>query len=832
MKAFPATSDPLDDALALHKQGRYEEALLAYDALVAGDPEDADAIHLGGVAAHQLGRYEEAAERIAQAIELDPQSAEFRVNLAESLRMSGKTLAALEQYRRAAELSPDLVVIWRNLGLIQQIHGAFPQAAGAWRRALELTPDDAEARNNYGVTLRSLGKVADAQEQFTLALQLRPDFIEAHENLARTALDQGEPQLAVEYAERLAAARPEEAGPHAFLAAILNHAAQPIEAMRAAREAIRIDASCAAAHFNLGLVFEGLRLFEGAAIAYARAAELEPDRFAPHINLGLALLAIGEMDRATAAFEAGSKLDEQNADCWYNLAIAHERAARYDAAVNAVQKALALDADAPRALTLLGALYLKQGKQVDAEALFRRALEIRPDFMEGWSNLGAMHGDGGNLPEAVAALREGLSHRPDAFSTGHVLLMYLNCLPDLPPDELFREHVRWAQRLRKALGPPFSAFTNDPSPDRPLRIGYVSPDFRGHSVAFFFTGLITSHDRAKVKVICYDTATCPDALTRQYRAAADEWHRVVRLPAAQFAEKVREDRIDILVDLAGHTAENSLPMFAHGAAPVQVSYLGYSNTTGLDNVHYRIVDELTDPEGPADALATERLVRVPGPFIAYMPGAHTREPGPLPAERNGYVTFTSFNMLNKVNQRVIDSWSALLQSVPGSKLLLKAIGLGDESRRDQYRRAFVERGIDPEQLELLARVPRHDDHMAVYDRCDIALDPFPYNGTTTTCEALWMGVPVVTQLGQRHAARVGASLLTAVGLSELVAPDTASYLELARALAADLPRLADLRRGLRARMLSSPLMDAPRLVRELETVYGEMWKSWCGSRRS
>jgi predicted O-linked N-acetylglucosamine transferase (SPINDLY family) len=414
----------------------------------------------------------------------------------------------------------------------------------------------------------------------------------------------------------------------------------------------------------------------------------------------------------------------------------------------------------------------------------------------------------GKIEEAVAACRQAVKLRPDLGEARSNLAFSLNFVDHISAGEVFETHREWDIRHGRPM--PDSVYTNDRSIGRRLKIGYVSADFRLHSVAYFLEPLLRSHDRGRLEVFCYSDVSAPDTAT-----AHDA-----------LADRIRNDGIDILVDLAGHTSKNRLPVFARKPAPVQVTWLGYPNTTGLDAMDYRLVDAVTDPEGEADAFASEALVRLPGGFLCYGGRDDAPAPGAAPSLETGFVTFGSFNNLAKLSGATLDVWARLLDRLPSARLLLKGKPFAEAATRAIYLDRLAERGVTADRVELVAWLPE-EAHLAVYDRVDIALDPFPYNGTTTTCEALWMGVPVVTLRGDRHAGRVGASLLTQIGLNDLIADSVESYVEAAAALAGDPARLDELRHALRPRMAASRLCDGPAFAREVEGAYRTMWRRWC-----
>jgi predicted O-linked N-acetylglucosamine transferase (SPINDLY family) len=387
--------------------------------------------------------------------------------------------------------------------------------------------------------------------------------------------------------------------------------------------------------------------------------------------------------------------------------------------------------------------------------------------------------------------------------------------------ELRRWNEQHAEPRKKVIAP----HANDRDPDRPLRIGYVSADFRQHACAHFLLPLFCHHDRRQFEVTCYADVANPDNMTQRLRDQVQCWHKINGRTDAEVSALIRENQIDILVDLAGHTADNRLQCFAGKPAPIQVTYLGYPNSTGLSAIDYRLTDAHADPPGLTDAFCTEWLIRLPQTFLCFRPSEESPVSSALPALASGQITFGCFNALAKITAEMAGIWSQILRCLPQSRLMLKCRGLSDEDARRRLRELFPD--IAADRLVLHDWIDSRRGHLALYDQVDIALDSYPYHGTTTTCEAMWMGVPVITLAGTDHRSRVGVSLMSNVGLPELIAQTPEQYVQIAADLANDLPRLAELRRTLRSRMQASPLMDAPRFARNVEAAYRQMWRTWC-----
>ncbi|EIC23431.1 O-linked N-acetylglucosamine transferase, SPINDLY family protein [Thiorhodovibrio frisius] len=466
----------------------------------------------------------------------------------------------------------------------------------------------------------------------------------------------------------------------------------------------------------------------------------------------------------------------------------------------------------------------------DAIWALRQSLDCQTEDARIWRVLGNALRLRGEIDEAISVYQALLSRRPDQ-ATHRRLLLAMNSSASLSPEEVAEEHRRWAD-LYAAPAENAAANPRAANPDKsPLTVGYVSPDFRSHPVAYFFLPVVEGHRRDHVRVVAYATTKASDSVRRRIRAAADQWREVAGWSRDRLLRQIRADGVDILVDLAGHFTGNRLDVFACRAAPVQVTYLGYPNTTGLRAMDYRLVDPVSDPPGRADALATEELIRLAPGFLAFEPPSDAPAVAESPAVARGYITFGSFNRIAKLSPPTIETWAALLESVANARLLLKSNGLTTEGSRERLRMAFSNAGLhDLSRLDLRNYVPSRRAHLALYGELDIALDPFPYNGTTTTCQALWMGVPVVALEGAAHVSRMGMSLLQQVGLSAHIAKDREAYVRIAANLASQVEQLNALRHCLRPMMASSPLLDHVGFVRQLEHAYRTLWRRACGSR--
>jgi protein O-GlcNAc transferase len=595
-------------------------------------------------------------------------------------------------------------------------------------------------------------------------------------------------------------------------------------------QAIALKDDNAFYHNDLGNILVLCGQLDAAEPSFRRALALAPDFALAHYNLGLLFGAQDKFTEAGAAFQRAVALDPNFDAAYYHLGNVFEEQGKFAESAAAFQRAIAISPDHPETYNNLGNVLTAQGKLEDASASFRRATVIRPDYAYAHNNLGNVLKEQGKIDDAIVCYDRALAIQPDYPVAHSNLLVAINYDFGLIANRSEAEARRWNERYGLEQKTSGHAFANDRNPDRRLRIGYVSPDFRRHSVGTFIEPLLHAHDPAVVEIFCYAELRNPDAVTKRLQTRADHWRGTVGMPDEALAQRIREDRIDILIDLAGHTSSNRLPMFAHKPAPVQVTWLGYPATTGLAAMDYRLVDATTDPENEsAAAWASEKLVRLQNGFLCYGPPADAPPPAPPPSLASGVITFGSFNNLAKLSPETLDAWAALLHRLPKAQLLLKWYAFADESVRALFHARFAARGIAPERVIPLPGVANIADHLAIYHHVDVALDPFPYNGTTTTCEALWMGVPVVTLKGQRHAGRVGASLLGGLGRDDLVADTVEDYIEIAATLATDSDRRTRLRQELRPLVAGSSLCDAPGFARRIEATYRAMWRNWCNT---
>lgn len=513
------------------------------------------------------------------------------------------------------------------------------------------------------------------------------------------------------------------------------------------------------------------------------------------------------------------------------LARALAAAGRTDEALAGLREAVAAAPDSAALHRALGDLLRATGAFSESIAAYREAVRLAPDDPAPDLAIGSVLRELGDVAAARAHLRGMTARHPD-HPLAQDNAVFIECYdPDLTPEALRAVHEAWGRAVASQVGGRAArAHPNPPTPDRPLRVGYLSPDFRKHPVGMFVASIVASHDPKAVVPFCYSNVARPDEVTAVFRRVCPRWRDVGRVSDAEAAAQVRRDGIDILVDLAGLTGDNRLRVLAYRPAPVQATYLGYPGTTGLAAVDWRLTDAVANPPG-TEGHFTERLARVEGGFCCYMPPADSPPVGPPPAVANGFVTFGTVMNTIKVNDRVIAAWARVLRAVPGSRLLLVRGTLRSAELRARFHEQFAAHGVDPDRVTLEGTSTQDTrDALAAYGRMDIALDTFPYNGHTTTCEALWMGLPVIVLAGRSYIDRVGVSLLAMAGLTGMAAESEDAYVALAAGWAADPARLAAARRAQRDRLAASRLLDADACTRAVEAAYRAMWRDWCAGR--
>ena len=582
--------------------------------------------------------------------------------------------------------------------------------------------------------------------------------------------------------------------PHYDLGVLLFNNQQYDEAISNFQKALQANPNLIHAYNYLGNAFQEKKQFDKSISYYEQAIQINPADVTAYMNLGILFLNTNQHGEAREYFSTALQINPNLYQAYDYMGLSLIMENNFDKAMECYRSSLLINPNSAMTLVRLGYILARQGNLNEAEKVYKHALEVDPNNIDAY--------------EAVA----------------------WNMLYNPQHDQraIFYEHLRIAKKFADPLSVFVSPHTNQRIVSRKLRIGYVSPDFKRHPVACFIEPVLSTHNRDNFEVFCYSNVDTQDDITERIKKYADQWRDIREVADEKAVELIRKDRIDILIDLSGHTANNRILLFARKPAPVQVTWIGYPSTTGLSTIDYKIVDHYTDPAGMTERFYSEKLMRLPESLVCYLPDRGSPKVGPVPAFTTGHITFGSFNNFKKVTPQVFEVWSKILNSIPGSCLIMKSKIFSDKTTRRYATDMFVQRGIIENRI-ILQSADTSPKHLESYNLVDIGLDTFPFNGLTTTCEAMWMGLPVITLAGTGFAARAGVSLLSNIGLTELIAKTSDEYISIAINLAKDLKRLQSLRVNLRDMMKFSPLCDAKRFTTNLEICYRQMWKKWCES---
>ncbi len=577
------------------------------------------------------------------------------------------------------------------------------------------------------------------------------------------------------------------------------------------------------------LFLEALAMFQKGQLTLAKELFLNilakrPNHPESNHCLAICLYALGEQVLCEKYFRKAAETKPNELKYVIDLAIYLNKRRKYKDAEVVFEQAVLLAPDSPKPLFYLGICCSKQGKYAKAINHFEQVLKVSPDDSDVMLSMANAYVGLCDGTKAEYYFTKVKALNPKHFLCLSNMLFNSNYLAEYSPEKLYQKHIQEA----KSYPPIDLEFKAHWDGQRKIRIGYISADFNKHSVAYFLWPVIRHHNKDKFELYCYFTGDTVDPVTHSFRQRADHWHNCADINNQSLAELMRSHKLDILIDLSGHSTGNRLAVLSRRVAPVQVNWLGYPHSTGVEAMDYRIVDEITDPTPIADDLSNEKLIRLESGFLCYKGDAEVAYQKSPPHLKNGYITFGSFNNLAKVNDFVIESWAQILTSTPSSKIIIKANQLAEKSNRSRIHAKFEELGVSANRVELMSRVPDSIDHLSVYNQIDIALDTFPYNGTTTTCEALWMGVPTITFLGDRHASRVSASILKHAELDQFVADDLAGYKELAITLAENPEPLDALRPIMREKLNLSSLCNAEQFTANFETALSQLVTINCG----
>ncbi len=768
-------------AIQRHQAGDTASAIGIYREVLRHDPDNERVTYLLSVCEHQAGRYDVAEDLLRAVIE------------------SGTNFPGLH--------------LARGRNFKQQ--GKYSEAISCYRQELKLAPDSVDALINLGIALWRDDQAAAAVEKLTEALRLAPASFEAALNCANALLGMERHDESIAMYRRALALRAESPDAHNNLGKALVAVGKPDEGQQCFDRALEIMPSHAEALFNLG----DLLFFAGnsadAEKYYAKAVAARPTFAEGYMALGRAHFDAGQFDEALLCFDGMIALAPASATALIWRGIVLREMQRVDEALLAFESATVLSKRPEEGYALVGSTYRQLGDNASADDFANRALELEPDHAVALNLKGNLALHGGNVDEAIAWYLRAARSDPDFPMYAQNALFAMNYSDEVDAAVLLGAHRQWGWKQTTVRTPQRRPRTS--ALGRRLRVGLVSPDLISHSVAHFVAPLLHYFDRSSLEIYCYSNNRKADAVTESFRGLATGWRGVAGKNDQSVAEMIYRDEIDVLIDLAGHTADNRLGVFLRGPAPMQLTWLGYPTTTGLPRMQYRLSDAVVDPDG-ASSFNTETVLRLPNSYFCYMPAQEAPPVSALPLASRGHPTFGSFNNLAKMTGSTLRLWAQVLEAVPDSRLILKNLSLGDARVREAFASRLEQSGIDPRRVELIGFEIQRTQHLMLYNEIDVSLDTFPYNGATTTCEALWMGVPVVTLAGQTHASRMGASILAAAGHDDLVALDADQYVEICCGLAGDPAVLAQRRASLRPSLADSALMDHGQFNLDFESL--------------
>lgn len=814
-------------------------------------------LYSAALAAYSANSHAKAAALCRELLMVAPEHADAN-HLLGSIELDTGNPAAAEQLFRTALLARSEATLYSDLGLAIMAQKRYPEAEYLFRHALEINPEVVVARSNLAFLLFETGRVPDAESELRTVLTLAPDLVNARFNLTRLLAETNRHESALEEGRRLVELQPDRAEVHDLLGTVLARRSY-MEAEAAFRRALKLRPDFVGALCNLGWVLIELGRPEEAEFVLCRALTLDPGFWRAHhelgrlyvmmgrgsegieslrkvielghesagvrVNLGALFAKCGWMAEAELEYRRAIELQPDLAWAYSNLGGLLFDTNRLAEAESVLTQALKLDPDSIAALSNQ-ALVLQKCRRFDhAEAMVRRAIDVGPVNARTLANLGniLLAKNSGDIDEALCAFRRAVEVDPDNVAV-HSNLVYALGFKYDDGYELLDEGQRFSQRFETPYLAHEVQYLNDPSPDRRLRVGYVSPDFCNHCQSMFTVPLLKNHDHSAFEIYCYSSVREKVEVTHLLAAHADVWRDVADLNDEQLAKIIMDDQIDILVDLTMHMAGGRPLLFARRPAPVQVAWLAYPGTTGSRAIGYRLTDAWLDPiDVPdADRRYAERSVRLPDTFWCYDPLSVEAAGNSLPADEAGVITFGCLNSPSKLTDDAFALWAKILVAVRGARMILL---VANGEARERVCAKFENHGVHRSRLQFVDFQLR-PDYLRTYRRIDIALDTLPCNGHTTSLDAFWMGVPVVTRVGRTPISRAGYALLANLGLSDLAAQSDEQFVDIAVQLARDRLRLRTLRSDLRQQMERSPLMNGERFARGIEAAFRQIWTDW------
>ena len=813
--------------VALGELNRLSEAVQSYEQAIVLDPTNAFAYSNKASALKASGHFQQAIDSYDVSIMIEPGNADFHFNRANSLITLNRLDEARESLDKAIEINPKHADAIFSRGNTYHYALHFLEAIADYDAAISLRPEYAKVYSSRGEALRALNRLDESIISFDEAIRINSVFYEAYFNRGNVLKALGRLDQALLSYDQAIGVNPEYAEALYNKGILLRELNRNDEALASYAQAITINPGYADAYLNHGILLMESRLFESALQSHAKSIAIRPDYAEAYNNQGIIHHNMRNLNDALVSYKKAISVRQDYPEVFVNLGVILMEMKQLGEALIVYDNAIALKPDYANAYNNR-ALTLKEAKRFDeAVTSCDKALAIKPDYAEAYNNRGIILKELRQLPEALACFHTSIELAPDYFAAHSNLLFTMNYMEDIPVAARMNEANAFGANVARNSRRRYSAWSNIEN-DGKIRIGFVSGDFQNHPVGYFLEGLLSQINTAKFDLIGYPTDPHEDDLTQRLKSRFRLWRPLCGQTDLPAAKTIHDDGVNILIDLSGHTAKNRLPVFAFKPAPVQASWLGYFATTGVEEIDYLLGDPYVTPPDEEHHFS-ERIKRLPETYLCFTPPKANIEVGPLPALENGYVTFGSFNNLSKINTNVITLWTRVLHAIAGSRLFMKAAQFGDPDVVRQTRNLFEALGIANDRLLFEGQTDRAD-YFKAYNKIDIALDPFPYPGGTTSVEGLWMGVPVIAKRGNRFIAHNGETIAHNSGQSLWVATDEEDYVEKAISFCSDIPALAHTRAGLRRQVIASPLFDAQRFARHFEQAMSEMWRDFIRPR--
>jgi len=783
------SAEILQQGIQFHTANDFAKAEECYELVLTVEPNNAEANHLLGTLLHQKGSNEVALNFLQKAVEINPANPNFYNILGLALKNIGKPNDAIKAFEAAVQVDPKFAPAFNSLGIIHKDMGSLAKAIAAATKAVEIAPITAENFNTLGSAYESAAEFSKAIEAYKKGLELDPNFLILQYNMGNAYYKSGQIETAAKIFEFVIARQPE----------------------------------FAAAQSNYGLMLRKLGRHAEAVVPIQKACELEPANAERYYNLGLALASVGQSSDAVACFEGTLSINPDHQTAYSDHGLALLAMGRSGDAVSSLEKAVMRNADSDGIQNNLGQAYLRDGQLEKAKHTIAKALTLNSDYVLAYNNLGVVHQELAEFPQAHKMFERALELEPNYVQAMSNMLFTLNYDPDKSGKEIFKSYKAYNKTFAEPLAAEQRPHDNEADTEKRIKIGYVAPTFYNHSVTPFLMPLFDNCSHDQFEVFAYADLTKSDKYTEQYKSNSDHFILTTGMSDEDLAERVREDKIDILVDIAGHAKGSRLPVFARKPAPVSIHWLDFGYTTGMPAIDYYLGDPNTTPEDQDHLFGENEVWRVDGPSFVYRPNPNMGEVSSSPAVRNGFVTFCSLSRSVRMNDKTLRVWSEILKAVPKSKLRLDSRNFKDETMCDSITAKFHNLGVEADRLILGFSSPPFDTLREV----DIAFDCFPHNSGTTLYEHLYMGNPYVTLANRASVGRLGATILRGGGFGEWVAETEEEYVDIAVRLASDIPALAEIRSNLRSRFEQSAMMDESAFIDRFERAYREMWQRWC-----